>query len=119
MPNGATAGGEECEDSVSAGAQVFTAQGSAAASDGNGRGHAAGDFNPIAFEESPVSIDFDEFYAGFDMRSGLKLTDKLLSLDGKEVVMEGYMAPPLSGTGGDVNHGWSVAAACSRSVAIL
>ena len=51
--------------------------------------------NPIAFEESPVSIDFDEFYTGFDMRSGLKLTDKLLSLDGKEVVMEGYMAPPL------------------------
>jgi hypothetical protein len=51
--------------------------------------------NPISFEEEPVPITFDEFYEGFDMRKGLTLSDKLLSLDGTEVVMEGYMAPPL------------------------
>ncbi len=51
--------------------------------------------NPIEFTESPVPITFDEFYKGFNMRTGLILSDKLLSLDGKEVVMEGYMAPPL------------------------
>lgn len=51
--------------------------------------------NPVTFDSYPVPIRFDEFYAGFDMRKGLTLTDKLLSLDGKEVVMEGYMAPPL------------------------
>ncbi|MEZ4711994.1 MAG: hypothetical protein R3A44_32710 [Caldilineaceae bacterium] len=50
---------------------------------------------PIQFDESPVPITFDEFYTGFDMRKGLILTDKLRSLDGQEVVMEGYMAPPL------------------------
>lgn len=51
--------------------------------------------NPVQFDESPVPITFDEFYDGFDMRKGLLLTDKLRSLDGQEVVMEGYMAPPL------------------------
>jgi hypothetical protein len=51
--------------------------------------------NPLVFDSEPVPITFDEFYAGFDMRRGLTLTDKLLSLDGKEVVMQGYMAPPL------------------------
>lgn len=50
---------------------------------------------PLEFAESPVPITFDEFYEGFDLRRGLVLTDKLLSLDGKDVVMEGYMAPPL------------------------
>lgn len=49
----------------------------------------------IAFDESPVAITFDEFYDGFNMRTGLLLSDKLVSLDGQRVVMEGYMAPPL------------------------
>ncbi len=51
--------------------------------------------NPLTFDESPVPIRFDEFYDGFDMRRGLLLSQKLLSLDGQRVVMEGYMAPPL------------------------
>jgi hypothetical protein len=49
----------------------------------------------LVFEESPVSIRFDEFYDGFDMRRGLLLSQRLLSLDGEMVTMEGYMAPPL------------------------
>ncbi len=49
----------------------------------------------LTFDENPVSITFDEFYDGFDMRTGLILSDKLVSLDGMEVVLEGYMAPPL------------------------
>ena len=51
--------------------------------------------NRISFPESPVFITFDEFYDGFNIRTGLALSDKLLSLDGQQVVMEGYMAPPL------------------------
>ena len=51
--------------------------------------------NPIEFANSPVAITFDEFYNGFNMRTGVILSDKLLALDGKEVVIEGYMAPPL------------------------
>lgn len=51
--------------------------------------------NPIQFAENPVPIAFDEFYSSFNMRTGLTLSDKLLSLDGKTVVIEGYMAPPL------------------------
>ncbi|GAB4527626.1 MAG: hypothetical protein OHK0046_45620 [Anaerolineae bacterium] len=50
---------------------------------------------PIAFEENPVSIRFDEFYNGFSLRRGLLLSDKLKSLDGQQVVIEGYVAPPL------------------------
>jgi hypothetical protein len=42
-----------------------------------------------------VDIRFDEFYDGYNLRTGLVLSDKLVSLDGKDVVMEGYMAPPL------------------------
>lgn len=51
--------------------------------------------NRIQFDAEPVSLRFDEFYSGFDMRRGLQLTEKLLSLDGKTVSMEGYIAPPL------------------------
>lgn len=51
--------------------------------------------NRVAFEAEPVAVRFDEFYSGYDMRRGVTLSDKLLSLDGVEVVMEGYMAPPL------------------------
>jgi hypothetical protein len=43
----------------------------------------------------PTKLSFDEFYEGFDIRKGLILTDRLRSLDGQEVIMEGYMAPPL------------------------
>lgn len=50
---------------------------------------------PLTFDEQPVTLRFDEFYAGFDIRRGVVLSDKLKSLDGLEVVMEGYMAPPL------------------------
>ena len=50
---------------------------------------------PLEFDEFPVELLFEEFYARFDMRRGWVMTDKLLSLDGVEVVMEGYVAPPL------------------------
>lgn len=49
----------------------------------------------ISFDSYPVPIAFDEFYEGYDMRAGLKLSDKLASLDGQAVMIEGYMAPPL------------------------
>ncbi|MCC6616851.1 MAG: hypothetical protein IT320_25485 [Anaerolineae bacterium] len=49
----------------------------------------------ITFDESPVSIRFDEFYNGYNLRTGLVLSDKLLSLDGQTVQIAGYMAPPL------------------------
>jgi len=45
--------------------------------------------------EQPVPITFDEFYDGYSIREGLIMSDKLTSLDGQRVVMEGYMAPPL------------------------
>lgn len=51
--------------------------------------------NTVTFDMSPVRLRFDEFYDGYNMRSGLILSDKLVALDGQEVVMEGYMAPPL------------------------
>lgn len=50
---------------------------------------------PLTFDENPVPITFDEFYDGYNLRTGLELSDMLLSLDGQRVVMEGYMAPPL------------------------
>lgn len=49
----------------------------------------------LRFDASPVPITFDEFYDGFNIRTGLVLSDKLVSLDGQTVVIEGYMAPPL------------------------
>lgn len=51
--------------------------------------------NPVTFTEFPVKLKFDEFYDGYNVRTGLILSDKLLSLDGQPVVIEGYMAPPL------------------------
>lgn len=52
--------------------------------------------NPLTFEDDgPVPIAFREFYDGYNLRTGLILSDKLVSLDGREVVIEGYMAPPL------------------------
>lgn len=50
---------------------------------------------PITFTEGPVPITFAEFYSGYSIRTGLQLSDKLVSLDGKQVIIEGYMAPPL------------------------
>lgn len=50
---------------------------------------------PLTFDEAIVPIRFDEFYSGFSIRTGLKISDKLKSLDGKQVVIEGYVAPPL------------------------
>lgn len=49
----------------------------------------------VVFDTSPVSLLFREFYDGFNMRTGLVLSDKLVALDGQEIVMEGYVAPPL------------------------
>lgn len=49
----------------------------------------------LTFAETPVLITFDEFYDGYNMRTGLILSDKLVSLDGQQVLLEGYMAPPL------------------------
>lgn len=49
----------------------------------------------LVFEESPVRLRFDEFYDGYNIRTGLLLSDKLRSLDGMRVEIEGYMAPPL------------------------
>lgn len=51
--------------------------------------------NPVTFDARPVHLAFDEFYDGYNVRTGLILSDKLVSLDGQEVVIEGYMAPPL------------------------
>lgn len=49
----------------------------------------------ITFDEFPVPLLFSEFYNGFSIRHGLLFTDKLKSLDGQQVVIEGYVAPPL------------------------
>lgn len=48
-------------------------------------------------EEEPLSLTFDQFYKEDAQSSylGLEMTDYLQSLDGKQVVIEGYMAPPL------------------------
>ncbi len=51
--------------------------------------------DPMTFDESPVPLRFSEMYDRYDMRTGVVMSQKLLSLDGVEVVMEGYMAPPL------------------------
>ncbi len=51
--------------------------------------------NRLAFDQNPVPIKFDEFYDGYNLRTGLLLSDKLLSLDGKTVQIAGYIAPPL------------------------
>lgn len=51
--------------------------------------------NLVAFEQSPVPLQFRDFYSGFSIRTGLILSDKLQSLDGKQVMIEGYVAPPL------------------------
>lgn len=42
----------------------------------------------------PVEIKFSEMYSGSSSR-GLKFSEKLTALNGKKVVITGYMAPPL------------------------
>lgn len=44
-----------------------------------------------------VSLRFDEMYAGWS-GGALVLSDKLKSLEGQEVTVTGYMAPPLTPT---------------------
>lgn len=51
---------------------------------------------PVA-AASPESLAFDELYAGVSSR-GLVLSDKLVSLDGNTVTIQGFMAPPLKPT---------------------
>ncbi len=51
--------------------------------------------NPLTFDESPVPLTFGDFYSGYDIRRGMLMSDKILSLDGEQVVIEGYVAPPL------------------------
>lgn len=43
----------------------------------------------------PYHLEFSEMYSGRSVRYGLTLSDYLKALDGKQVTMEGYMAPPL------------------------
>jgi hypothetical protein len=49
----------------------------------------------LAADGEPTPITFEEFYTRASIREGLKLSEKLLSLAGRKVVMRGYMAPPL------------------------
>lgn len=49
----------------------------------------------VDITDEPFTLTFDEFYDGYNLRTGLQLSDLLVSLDGHEVIMEGYMAPPL------------------------
>lgn len=52
--------------------------------------------NPIEITEAePIGLTFSQFYDAYDMRRGLVVSDFLVALDGREVVMEGYVAPPL------------------------
>ena len=50
-----------------------------------------------ALGDEPVPLRFDEMYDGITMR-GIILSEKLKSSVGKTVVMEGFMAPPLTPT---------------------
>jgi hypothetical protein len=50
---------------------------------------------PVLATGEATLLSFDEFYDGYDIRTGLKLSEKLRSLDGQRVRIEGYMAPPL------------------------
>jgi hypothetical protein len=54
----------------------------------------SGDIAP-APASTPASIQFSEFYSGFSVRTGLQFSEKLKSLHGQPVVIEGYVAPPL------------------------
>lgn len=52
---------------------------------------------PAAAAETAERLGFDDMYAGATAL-GIKMSDKLKSLDGHEVEMQGFMAPPLKPT---------------------
>jgi hypothetical protein len=45
--------------------------------------------------DPPYKLGFEEMYSGRSVRYGLTMSDYLKALDGKQVSIEGYMAPPL------------------------
>ena len=54
-------------------------------------------FAPAAWPAGATALKFSEMYSGVSSL-GLTLSDKLKSLDGRIVAMEGFMAPPLKPT---------------------
>lgn len=54
-----------------------------------------GRYGDSANNSEPVTLQFSEFYSGFSVRTGLQFSEKLQSLTGQFVVIEGYVAPPL------------------------
>lgn len=46
-------------------------------------------------EDEPVKIGFDDFYDGYDEDTGPIVSERLKELDGRKVLIQGYMAPPL------------------------
>jgi hypothetical protein len=49
----------------------------------------------VQVEEETPRLYFWEMFDGYDPETGLILSDKLVSLDGQRVTMQGFMAPPL------------------------
>lgn len=49
---------------------------------------------PLTIWAQPTSLHFSEMYDGSGIM-GLQYSSKLLSLNGKEVTIKGFMAPPL------------------------
>ena len=54
-------------------------------------------FDPDTYDDEPVVLRFGDFFDNYDPWSDEApvLSEKILALDGKMVIMEGYMAPPL------------------------
>ena len=46
-------------------------------------------------EEELPRLYFWELFDGYEPETGLILSDKAVSLDGRQVIMQGFMAPPL------------------------
>lgn len=49
----------------------------------------------VEFEERIPRLYFWELFDGYEPDTGLILSDKAISLDGRKVIMQGFMAPPL------------------------
>lgn len=49
----------------------------------------------VEVAEDPPLLYFWELFDGYDPETGLILSDKAVSLDGRRVMMQGFMAPPL------------------------
>lgn len=49
----------------------------------------------VEIEEEVPLLYFWELFDGYDPETGLILSDKAISLDGRQVTMQGFMAPPL------------------------